>query len=105
MRPDQGQPQNEDEKAYDVNTHPDHPSSDDADSRRSSEDAQAGVKRIEAVSKAWTLASLTMAYVGYFIFRSALIGLGTNISQPYAHCEHHILGDSSHLELDFLRDK
>jgi hypothetical protein len=47
------------EKAYDV---------DASDSRLSeessgSEDAQAGVKRIEAVSKSWTTTSLVIAYV------------------------------------------
>jgi hypothetical protein len=46
------------EKVYDVDAH---------DSRSSEEndhgnDAQAGVKRIEAVSKSWTTASLVIAY-------------------------------------------
>lgn len=55
-----------DEKTYDVHAPPsDYRSGDEPDSGRSSEDAQAGVKRIEAVSKAWTTASLIVAYVGY----------------------------------------
>lgn len=65
MRPDNGQSHEGDEKAYDVNAPSDYRSGDDSDSRHSSEEAQAGVKRIEAVSKAWTLVSLTVAYVGY----------------------------------------
>jgi hypothetical protein len=55
-----------DEKTYDVHApSPDYPSGGESDSGRSSEDAQAGVKRIEAVSKAWTTVSLVVAYVGY----------------------------------------
>lgn len=54
-----------DEKTYDVHAPPsDYRSGDESDSGRSSEDAQAGVKRIEAVSKAWTTVSLIVAYVG-----------------------------------------
>ncbi|KAH6625316.1 major facilitator superfamily domain-containing protein [Boeremia exigua] len=63
MRPDDRHPHDEDEKAYDVNRPSESPSGDDLDSGRSSEEAQAGVKRIEAVSKAWTVTSLTIAYV------------------------------------------
>ena len=65
MRPSDGYPRDGDEKAYDVNAPSDYRSGDESDSRHSHEEAQAGVKRIEAVSKAWTLASLTIAYVGY----------------------------------------
>lgn len=55
-----------DEKAYDVQAPPsDYRSGDETDSGRSSEDVQAGVKRIEAVSKAWTTVSLVVAYIGY----------------------------------------
>jgi hypothetical protein len=56
---------NGNENAYDLTTMPDQQFSNDFDSQRSSEDAQAGVKRIEAVSKAWTFTSLTIAYVTY----------------------------------------
>jgi hypothetical protein len=47
------------EKAYDVDV-PDSRSSEESDN---SEDAQAGVKRIEAVSRSWTTTSLVIAYV------------------------------------------
>jgi hypothetical protein len=47
------------EKAYDVDV-PDSRSSEESDNN---EDAQAGVKRIEAVSKSWTTTSLVIAYV------------------------------------------
>ncbi|KAF2628516.1 MFS general substrate transporter [Macroventuria anomochaeta] len=64
MRPNDGHSHDGDEKAYDINAPPsDYRSVDESDSRRSSEEAQAGVKRIEAVSKAWTLTSLIIAYV------------------------------------------
>lgn len=65
MRPNDGHSHDGDEKAYDTNVPSDYRDGDDSDSRRSSEDAQAGVKRIEAVSKAWTLTSLIVAYVTY----------------------------------------
>lgn len=54
-----------DEKTFDHAPPSDYRSGDESDSGRSSEDAQAGVKRIEAVSKAWTTVSLVVAYVGY----------------------------------------
>jgi hypothetical protein len=54
-------------KADELNALPEYQSGDDSDSRCGSEDAQAGVKRIEAVSKAWTFTSLTIAYVTYGI--------------------------------------
>jgi SP family sugar:H+ symporter-like MFS transporter len=66
-RLNEGNPHNGNEKADELNALPDYQSGDDSDSRRSSEDAQAGVKRIEAVSKAWTFTSLTIAYVTYGI--------------------------------------
>jgi hypothetical protein len=47
------------EKTYDVDV-PDSRSSEESDNN---EDAQAGVKRIEAVSKSWTTTSLVIAYV------------------------------------------
>lgn len=47
------------EKTYDVDG-PDSRSSQESDQ---SKDAQAGVKRIEAVSKSWTTTSLVIAYV------------------------------------------
>ncbi|KAF3046950.1 hypothetical protein E8E12_009159 [Didymella heteroderae] len=57
-----------DEKTYDIHAPPsDFRSGDESDSRRSSEDAQAGVKRIEAVSKAWTTVSLIVAYIGLML--------------------------------------
>lgn len=60
-----------DEKAYDVHAPPsDYRSGDESDSRHSSEEAQAGVKRIEAVSKAWTTVSLVVAYVGYVLLHT-----------------------------------
>lgn len=66
MRASDAHSRDGDEKAYDVHEPPsDYRSGDGSDSGRSSEDAQAGVKRIEAVSKAWTTASLVVAYVGY----------------------------------------
>ncbi len=40
---------------------------DDSSSDKSSEDGQAGVKAIEAVSKTWTIWSLACAYTGYAI--------------------------------------
>jgi len=66
-RLNEGNPHNGHEKADGLNALPDYHSGDDSDSRRSSEDAQAGVKRIEAVSKAWTFTSLAIAYVTYDI--------------------------------------
>ena len=67
MRQDGGRAHNGDEKFHDDHPPSDYRSGDDSDSRHSSEDAQAGVKRIEAVSKAWTLTSLTIAYVTYVV--------------------------------------
>ena len=64
-RLNEGTPHNGDEKSDELSALPEYQSSDDVDSRSSSEDAQAGVKRIEAVSKAWTSTSLTIAYVTY----------------------------------------
>lgn len=63
MRPNDVHSHDGDEKAYEVNAPSDYRSGDESDSRRSSEEAQAGVKRIEAVSKAWTSTSLIIAYV------------------------------------------
>ncbi|KAJ8109723.1 hypothetical protein OPT61_g7253 [Boeremia exigua] len=63
MRPDHVNSNYEDEKTYDDHAPSDRQSGSDSESRHSSEEAQAGVKRIEAVSKAWTLTSLTIAYV------------------------------------------
>lgn len=71
MRPDDGHGHDGDEKAYDVNGPNDSRSGHDSDSQLSSEDAQAGVKRIEAVSKAWTLVSLTIAYVRYVLISAS----------------------------------
>lgn len=65
MRQSDGHSHDGDEKAYDANPLSNYQSGDDSDSPRTSEDAQAGVKRIEAVSKAWTLTSLIVAYVTY----------------------------------------
>lgn len=70
MRAGGRSPHDVDEKTYDVHAPPsDYRSGDESDSGRSSEDAQAGVKRIEAVSKAWTTVSLVFAYVGYVAAR------------------------------------
>lgn len=65
MRRSDVYPHHGDQKTDAIASTPDYRSGDDSDSRRSSEDAQAGVKRIEAVSKAWTWTSLTIAYVTY----------------------------------------
>jgi hypothetical protein len=66
MRASDGLARDGDEKSYDVHApQSDYRSGDESDSGRSSEEAQAGVKRIEAVSKAWTTVSLVVAYVGY----------------------------------------
>ncbi len=65
MRPNDGHSHDGDEKGYDVSAPSDYRSGDESDSRRSSEEVQAGVKRIEAVSKSWTLTSLIIAYVTY----------------------------------------
>ncbi|KAJ4395127.1 hypothetical protein N0V91_011063 [Didymella pomorum] len=68
MRAGGRSPHDVDEKTYDVHAPPsDYRSGDESDSGRSSEDAQAGVKRIEAVSKAWTTVSLVFAYVGLML--------------------------------------
>lgn len=61
-----------DEKAYNAHPPSDYRSGDESDSGRSSEEAQAGVKRIEAISKSWTLTSLIIAYVAYVLI---IIGL------------------------------
>lgn len=105
MRPDGGHAHDRDEKAYDVNEPSDSRSGDEIDSRRSSEDAQAGVKRIEAVSKAWTLVSLTIAYVRYVLPICCCSDPQSDIFQSYGHCQCHILGNSGNLQFDFLRDK
>ncbi|KAF3009751.1 hypothetical protein E8E13_009449 [Curvularia kusanoi] len=63
MRQKDAYPHHGDHKPEATTSTPDYRSGDDSDSRRSSEDVQAGVKRIEAVSKAWTWTSLTIAYV------------------------------------------
>ncbi|KAF9693031.1 hypothetical protein EKO04_009101 [Ascochyta lentis] len=63
MRPNDSYSNEGDEKAYDVRPPSDARWGEETDSRRSSEEAQAGVKRIEAVSKSWTLTSLVIAYV------------------------------------------
>jgi hypothetical protein len=62
MRSDGGHSHGGDEKAYGANP-PGYRSGDESDNGRSSEEVQAGVKRIEAVSKSWTLTSLIIAYV------------------------------------------
>lgn len=97
MRLDDGQFHNGDEKAYDVHAPSDDRSGDELDSQHSSEEAQAGVKRIEAVSKAWTMTSLVIAYVTYALllpiqcFEQEVLTL----CQTYAYCEYYISGDSS----------
>lgn len=68
MRPSDGHSHDGDEKTYDVNPPSDYRFGDESDSQQSSEEAQAGVKRIEAVSKSWTLTSLITAYVTYVSF-------------------------------------
>lgn len=65
MRPNNGHSHDGDEKTFDLRPGSDTQSGDDIDSRRSTEEAQAGVRRIEAVSKSWTLTSLILAYVTY----------------------------------------
>jgi hypothetical protein len=67
MRPDDGHSHDTDEKAYDTNAPSGYRSGDESDSGRSSEEVQAGVKRIEAVSKSWTFLSLVVAYVTYVL--------------------------------------
>jgi SP family sugar:H+ symporter-like MFS transporter len=65
MSPDEGVLHNETDRGHfgkDVDSNHEHSLSDDASSDHS---AQAGVKRIEAVSKAWTKTSLIVAYVRY----------------------------------------
>ena len=68
MRPSDGQSHDGDEKAYDINPPSDYRFGDESDGQRSSEEAQAGVKRIEAVSKSWTLTSVNIADVTYVFF-------------------------------------
>jgi SP family sugar:H+ symporter-like MFS transporter len=65
VRPDEGVLHNETDRGNfgkDVDYNPDRSLSDDASNDHS---AQAGVKRIEAVSKAWTKTSIIVAYVTY----------------------------------------
>lgn len=71
LRSDDIHSHDRDEKAYDVHPPSDYRSGDEPDSGRSSEDVQAGVRRIEAVSKSWTLASLIVAYVTYVLIFAA----------------------------------
>jgi SP family sugar:H+ symporter-like MFS transporter len=64
-RPDEGVLHSETDRGNfgkDIDYDHEHSLSDDASSDHS---AQAGVKRIEAVSKAWTKTSLIVAYVRY----------------------------------------
>jgi SP family sugar:H+ symporter-like MFS transporter len=65
MRPDEAVLHNETDRVNfgkDLDSNHEHSFSDDASSDHS---VQAGVKRIEAVSKAWTKTSLIVAYVRY----------------------------------------
>ncbi|KAF1835129.1 hypothetical protein BDW02DRAFT_496573 [Decorospora gaudefroyi] len=69
MRPDDGVPHNETDRGNfdkDVDYNPEQSSSDTDDSS-SDHSTQAGVKRIEAVSKAWTKTSLIIAYVALLL--------------------------------------
>lgn len=66
MRPDNGVVSTGSETyAKDAEPDHDHSLNNDSDSASDYSEAQAGVKRIEAVSKAWTKTSLIVAYVTY----------------------------------------
>lgn len=68
MRPSDEHSRDGDKNGYDVNPPFDYRFGDQSDGQQSIEETQAGVKRIEAVSRSWTLTSLVVAYVTYVSF-------------------------------------
>ena len=85
-------------------------STDDAESPATSsisEEDQAGVRNIEAVSQTWTRWSLIVAYVGYSTLMTSCFCLGgtANISQHLLGCILHVSGEPNHFESHRLRDQ